>query len=248
MSDKEAKIYNLLVVDGSMPIGVISKKTGLKRGITYKILYGMAERKIVSKEIVKGKIHFKPLHPYKLLELLKANVLTMEHNLGSLESAISEITSTYKLSQNQPGVRVFEGVEGIKEVYNDTLREGKEIWAVLQTSDVQPEIYKWLTTVYAKKRREGKILAKVIVAADRRTQDYVGKNEAELRETVVVAKDKFQVGIEMDIYGDKVAFITFRKDADHIAILIQNKLIADTMRAMWGLVWEHAMESSTLKS
>lgn len=115
----------------------------------------------------------------------------------------------------------------------------------MQTSEVESKVYDWLSHTYAKKRSDAGIWAKVIVAEDTKTKAYVSKKEAEKRETRVVPKEKFPIGIEVDIYGSKVAFINFHKDGDLVGIIVQNELIANTMRAMFTLAWEKAGDYTT---
>ena len=155
-----------------------------------------------------------------------------------LQSTLPQIVNTFNTLQNKPGVRVYEGVEGIKEVYLDTLRDKNEIWGVLQTSDVEPKLYEWLTDEYAPMRAESGIKAKVIVAQDSKLKKYIEKNVEENRETKTVQTGKFPIAIEMNIYGNKVAFMNFKKSENNIGIIINNKLIADTMKALFSLAWE----------
>ncbi len=232
----------ILIEHGALPIQEITKKTKLKRATIYKVLYGLEDKGLVVKFKKNKKIHFKPEHPYKLLEMLQAQTLKYEHGLSNLENSINEITSAYNLTQNQPGVRVFEGIEGVKQVYMDTLNEGKEILAILKPGDFDPTLVRWLDTYYTKNRASRGIHAKVIVAKDRKSEHYLERDKKELRTTAVIPANKFKLGTEVNIYGEKVAFITFPKQKNLIAIIIHNKLVSDTMRALWQLAWDHANE------
>lgn len=245
LKDKEAIIYDILLEHGILPVVEIIKKSGLKRGIVYKTLYDLQDKGLVSKQTIKKKLHFRAEHPYKLSELVEEQLRKAQNNQLTLQTYLPQLISAFKTTDNKPGVKIYEGVNGIKEVYNDTLKEGKEIWAILQTSNVEPKIYDWLTKTYGKKRAESNIWAKVIVAQDIKTKTYTSKNELEKRETRVVPKEKFPIGIEVDIYGSKVAFINFHKDGDLVGIIVQNDLIANTMRALFSLAWEKAGDYAT---
>jgi len=245
LKDKEAIVYDILLEHGTLPVLDIIKKSGLKRGIVYKTLYDLQDKGLASQLTIKKKFHFRAEHPFKLTELVEDQLKEAQNHQLTLQTYLPQLISAFKTTDNKPGVKIYEGINGIKEVYNDTLKEGKEIWAILQTSEVEPKVYDWLSHTYGKKRAEANIWAKVIAAEDSKTKTYASKNEVEKRETKVVPKEKFPIGIEVDIYGSKVAFINFHKDRDLVGIIVQNELIANTMRAMFTLAWEKAGDYTT---
>ncbi|MCX6784182.1 MAG: hypothetical protein NT141_03945 [candidate division WWE3 bacterium] len=245
LRDKEALLYSVLLQSGVSPVGDVIKKSGLKRGIVYKTLYDLEEKGLVSQVTIKKRLHFRPEHPFKLADIIENRLKEAKNSEVSLQTYLPELISAFKTTENKPGVKIYEGLEGIKAVYEDTIKEQAEIWAILQTEDVDPKVYAWLTKVYAVKRSKAKVWAKVIVAEDAKTKTYTSRDEAEQRETRVVPKDKFPVGIEVDIYGDKVAFINFHAEKDLMAIIVQNALIAQTMRALFALAWDQAGSYNT---
>lgn len=247
LSEKEAKVYDFLLKKGSSSVAEILKNVSLKKGDLYNVLYSLEETGLVIKEKKEKKLHFRAKHPYNLQRFLESKITEVESQKETLKALLPTLVSTYVLTEKEPGVQFFEGVEGIKKAYNDTLKEGKEIWAILQTENVDPKIYDWLTKYYVKKRARRKIFAKVIVAEDKRAKDYVAKDRVEYRQSRLVPKDKFPIGIEVDIYGDKVAFMGFRENSDKIAIIIENKFIAETMRAFFILAWEKAAQYKKVK-
>lgn len=244
LKDKESQLYGILLEKGASPASEIIKSSKLKKGIVYKTLYDLEAKKLISQYTENKKLYFKPEHPFRLAELADAQLKASQNQHLTLETYLPQLVSAFKTTGNQPGVKIYEGIEGIKEVYNDTLKEKATISAILQTSEVEPKIYSWLTRHYAKKRTELGIWANVIVAQDSKSKDYIRKNEKEHRETRSVPKERFPIGIEVDIYGDKVAFINFKKGQDLIGIIIHNPLIANTMRALFSLSWEQAQDYS----
>lgn len=240
LRNKEAQLYDLLLTKGAQPVKDLIRASQLKRGIVYKTLYELEDKKLISKFTKNKKIWFKPEHPYQLAEIVENKFKESQNQQLNITTYLSQLISAYKTTQNQPGVKILEGVDGIKEVYLDTLRDKQEIWAILQTSDVDEKIYKWLTSIYAKERVKNNISAQVIVGVGKETKTYTEKNEKELRETRLVKQLDFPIGIEMDIYGDKIAFMSFKKNTDLMGIIIHNPLIAQTMRALFTLAWQQA--------
>jgi len=69
------------------------------------------------------------------------------------------------------------------------------------------------------------------------TEGYVTEDPKELRESRNVTQEDFGFQNEVNIYGDKVAIINSTKDEKLIGILINNPLIAATLRGWFELTW-----------
>lgn len=234
----EAEIYDILLQFGDSPASQLTSKTKLKRGMIYKFLDDLKQRGLVSSYSKNKKTYFKPEHPYKILESIEKTIQESKTQETMLQSTLPQIVNTFNTLQNKPGVRVYEGVEGIKEVYMDTLRDGNEILSIVQVEDIHPKIRKWLDEFYVKERTRLNINARVIVAESKKAKNYVTKSIKENRNVRRVPKGEFPIAVEMNIYGDKVSFMNFVRGVSQIGIIINNKMIADTQRALFILAWE----------
>lgn len=192
-------------------------------------------------------IRFQPVEPRVLLQMAEKQFQSLERAKESLEAVLPELTSSYIISVEKPIIRTYEGVDGLKQIYEDTLKEKKEIYAVLQTAEVDQTMYKWLTQVYAKKRASAKIHENVIVASGKWSAEYQKQDEKEFRTTILVPSDRFPFQHEVDIYGDKVAFINFKKGEALIGVVIKHPQIAKTMKAWFDLAWEGACQMVSLE-
>lgn len=240
LTKKEANLYEILLRLGEVPASQIIKESKLKRATAYKVLFSLEKRGLVSKKDIEKKIHFRPEPPAQLMALAERQYQSLERAKDSLKMIIPQLTSSYVLAVEKPIVSTFEGIGGLKEIYEDMLREGKTIYAILQTAEVNDELYKWLTTSFVKKRAKLKISAKVIIASGKYSQEYIRKNKKELRETILVPSKKFPFKHEVDIYGDKVSFINYKKGEALIGVVIKNQSVAQTMKAWFDLAWEGA--------
>lgn len=236
LKEKEALIYGILIASHSLPVNEIIKKTKLKRGIVYKILYDLEEKGLVKEVTQKKKLHFSAEHPFILADIVESKLKEAQKNQLSLNSVLPLLISTFKSNENKPGVRIYEGVEGVKEVYLDTLKTDHTVLAMVDTNIIKGEIHDWLFNYYISERVKRKIRENIIVNAD--NKDYINKNEQELRETRGISSKDFKIGIELNIYGGKVAFIHFgEKEGELFAIVIENQFIYDTLKTMFTLAW-----------
>lgn len=240
LTGKEADIYDLLLKRGESETAPIIRELNLKRATAYKSLYALEKKGLVTKRDI-GKItHFRPEPPTKLLAYAEEQVQRQARAKADLQSLIPSLTSAYLLAVEKPVVSTFEGIKGLQDIYEDTLREGKEIKAVLQTAEVEPAVYEWLTTHYVKQRAKLKIPAKVIISSGKWSDEYVKKNETELRESITVPSSIFPFKHEVDIYGDKVAFINYKKGEALVGVVITHPQAAETMRSWFDLAWRGA--------
>lgn len=243
LSENEAKIYEFLLKSGEVDIATLIKRSNIKRPTVYKILYILRDRGMVSLRDIHKILHVKPESPIKLLELVQSQYDKVADIKTSIQALLPSLTSLYVNSTEKPVVRIYEGVEGIKKIYNDLLDEEKPIYALLQTRDVDDEIFKWLTTKFVKKRVRLKIHAKVIVASGFWAREYQKKDIDEYRTSVMVSHDLFPFQHEVDIYGDKLAFVHYKKGDPLIGVVISHPAIAKTARAWFDLAWLGAMSS-----
>lgn len=237
LSDKEADLYNLLLTKGTLSATSIIRLSGLKRATAYKILYELVKKGLVSQSDIKKKIHFTPLPPDNLQRLSDGQIRSFEKARTDLQALLPAMTSAYVQSVEKPIVNVFEGVEGLKQIYQDTMNEGKEILAVLQTSSVDETLFQWLESDYIKARTAAKVRATVIVSSGEWSDEYIKRRSADLTTIRRVNETLHPFAHEIDIYGDKVAFINYKKGDALIGIVIQHPGIAQTMRAMFDLAW-----------
>jgi sugar-specific transcriptional regulator TrmB len=245
LTAKEAQIYELLLRKGELTGGQIIGELGIKRATVYKSLYALEAKKLIIQEDKDKKIHFKPEPPNRLVELAESQIKIQEQARADVRTLLPDLMSAYILSVERPVVSTFEGVKGLKEIYEDTLREAQPIYAVLTTAEVEPSLFKWLTTVYSKKRSQLNITAKVIASSGTWANQYTNRDEKEKRDTLLVPNDKFPFQHEVDIYGDKVAFINYKKGDALIGVVINHPQIAKTMKAWFDLAWEGALSLKT---
>lgn len=178
------------------------------------------------------------MSPDKLLTLASLEKQKADQAEQTLEAILPNLKTKYEVIDNKPVVTYYEGVEGIKKVYMDTIKEGKEMWSLVETSEVDPAIYEWLTTTYVVDRVKKDIKVKAIVASGSKTKIYTGLNEKELRETKVISSDKFPFENEINIYGNKMAIVNYRKGTKLLGVIIDNPILVNTFRSWFNLTWQ----------
>lgn len=240
LEEKEAVVYETLLKNGRMGAGEILKKIPYRRGDLYNILYSLRDKGIIEQTIISNRLHFSAQEPHKIKNFVAAEELRYRQADALLNSILPGLSELYKLNTARPIVRVYEGFEGIKEIYNDTLVEKKPILAFSEAKESDPQVWKWLRDYYVKRRVKGKIRARVILSAektDKKAEEYLADDKRELRQTRVVDKKLFPSRLEIQIYGNKVSFANYNKGDAIVGIIIDNALIAESMRGLFELGW-----------
>lgn len=162
LSANESIIYEYLLKNGESSAGAIIKKTPLKRGVIYNCLEDLAKKDLITEQRIAktkggGKIaYFTPNHPQKLEEYVESEKIRLEKVQKTLDLGLPAIISDFNLISGKPGVKFYEGIEGIKKVLEDTLTSKEAIYAYSDIEAIVKHIDK-INKSYAKKREDLKI-------------------------------------------------------------------------------------------
>ncbi len=238
LSDEESQIYLSLLTRGPSSASDLAKNTKVKRTYIYSVSAALVKKGLIS-QVKKGKTTvFNSLSPDKLLTLAQEKKQKAAQAEQTLEAILPGLKTKFEVVDAKPVVTYYEGVEGVKKVYLDTIKEGKEIYSFMQNADIDPNFREWLKNVYVQDRVKFNIRAKVILASGDFAEDYIKKSKDLLREVKIVPNKKYPFQIEANIYGDKVAFMNFKSKSDPLGIIIENKDLAQTLLTFFNLTWD----------
>lgn len=238
LTDKEPDVFlALLKTPGVQPASVIARKVDLNRVTVYKTLVKLAQMGLVTKTMKFGITCFFAEDPDKVLENLLKKRKDQLQTLGQqLLAVLPEIKNLRQQELYIPKVRFYEGAEGVKRVYEDTLIEKKPIDSFENVADMAPEIYVYLQSSYLPRRVENEIFARVIAPKNPTNQKYRKEDPIRFRETRFATLTAFPVEIEINIYGHKTAFFSYKKEEMFGAIL-ESPAIANSMRGIFEYCW-----------
>jgi len=227
ITNAEAKTYIAMLELGSSQAAAIVAKTGLHRRTVYDAMERLAEKGLAS-YIKQNNIKFyDAVNPKHIMELMKQK----EEQLAEI---MPQLELLQKMSKEKKETTFYKGKEALKAVFNDQINEGKEIF-IFGASTKAPEILKYYFPHYDSERKKRKINATIIFDESARKEEYVKK--IPLSKIRYVPKE-YSTPAATNIYGDKVSIVLWAEDP--IAILIQNKEIAEGYRRYFELVWKTA--------
>jgi len=233
ITPKEARIYlAALELGGALPKR-LAAGAGIKRTTLYEMLPDLFSKGLLT-QVIKGKRRFLvPEDPQRLIARKQAD-------LTSLEQARPEFLALFNRTKEKPKVFFFEGLEGIKKVYDDILASQRNVRAFVGTTNIDNKLLEYLKEDYEPARVKKQIFVRNIANESIDLDQIMPQGESFLRENRVISVEKYPISLEIVIYGDKIGYMTIRKDSIPIALLVENKEIADSMNSIFELAWRTA--------
>lgn len=231
LSEKEAKVYLILLSLGPSTVNTIAERSDLIRTTTYDILKTLREKGLVA-SLVRNKIlHFEAADPQKIIENLDAKK-------QKVQNALPDLRKLHQIVPQGPTLELYEGVEGIRTVWQDILKEGTPLSAISNYQSVFNTM-KYFSPRFIQQRVQRKIPARLITEkTPGAIQTWKKNDKQELRETRFIPSLE-HVKITEYIYGEKVAILA-TDPQNPLGILIRNKEFAEQQQILFELLWKQA--------
>lgn len=229
LDQKEQEIYFALLQLEKATANQIAYKAKIKRPTTYDILYRLKQDGFIAETYENKKHLFIANPPESMLQLL-------EDQKRQLKEDLPQLLSIYNTKAKKPKVAYFEGLEGIKQLYEDTLlvlKRGDELLAYVGEYEI-PELDEYMHDYVIRRAKKG-IRARGIAENKPGIKEFTKENKAQLRITKLVDEKEYNLKNEINIYANKVIIITYHPDP--FGILIESKEVADTQRAIFEMAW-----------
>lgn len=228
-SEKESKAYLSLLELGTQPASVVAKKAGINRSTCYLVLEELIKKGLVSMYTRSSVSYFSAQEPSALFIYLQNLTQDIEDQKRYLEDNINALHKVNENMSFRPKVEFYEGLEGLKSVYADTLNTDK-IYAFNNVNIYPPALKKYILEEYIPLRIEMGIPIDTIGTPQDTTH-----NKKQLRRSRFMPNN-LGLEIEINIYVDRVAFMSYLNE-QYMGVIIQNKLISDAMRNIHQTLW-----------
>lgn len=238
LTGPEVRLYLALLELGSQPASVLARKAGLKRGHTYNVLTRLMEQGIVQEFVKSGVKQFTASMPAVLLSLLERR----KEGIEAQERALVAILPSLECLRNpfilQPKVRLFQGIEGIKEIYEETLRDaGGALYAIGDFAHYFPEernkeLNDWMWKYCDRRAKRGIWYIGIVNKSPVSDLAYRKRKEQKRKLKMLQEVD---LSVEVNIFANKVAIISSSRDM--VGLIIEDKPIADTLRNFHQALW-----------
>ncbi|MCX6784317.1 MAG: helix-turn-helix domain-containing protein [Candidatus Komeilibacteria bacterium] len=207
----------------------IANQANLPRTTVLGILKQLAALGLVKTTPSKNRVFYKANHPEKLQSIINTR-------RKALTEIMLDLAEIYHQGSDKPIVKFYEGFDGAKEVYEDTLKIGsKTYYQIDSTFDIYNNLEKDSMADYVTKRIQNKINLKVIRSYKKKELDNWPSNPAELREVRYTHLD-FTFLSTVLIYDNKVAIIDDKQES--FGLIIESADLYYCLKKIFEEVWK----------
>lgn len=232
LNETQAKVYILLVKNGSLTPPQTASLLSIKRTNAYAVLDKLEELGLASKKELKKKITYWAANPIALEKLARAKRTEALEHEKQVQSSMPALLNYFYSFSEQPGVRFFQGLDGIKEIYKDMLRTNKDVFVVRSAHDQDIMGDGFFADFKRKKAKQG--ICTHMLNPDVNSKIWNPEVNTELKTTVTETRlTKYSAKVEISTYGNKVSIISFGEEV--IGMIIDSPQIAEAHRQLFKL-------------
>lgn len=230
LSPSEVKIYLALVTTpGIQPASTIARKLGMKRTTVYKSLIIIANKGLVTKTMRHSITCFVAEKPEERLKaLLEKKQDRIKEASKVISDVIPELASGDHREAIMPKIRYYEGIEGVKQIYDVVLKAGEDynLYGNIH------KIYKLLGPYmdkYVAERDKSNVKVKVIMPQykDRKNAAIASYNKNVERH--FIPYELFDIDGEIRIMKSKVCIVSLVK-GELIGVIIESPSLAKNVQ------------------
>lgn len=239
-SEKEIRVYLVLLSGGPSSVRKLAKDTELNRGSVYDVLKSLQKRGVVGMYQKHKKQFFMAEDPDKLSDVIdrrEREVVSLKHHMAE---ALPELRSLYVHGGSKPVVKYYEGEKGVNIILRDVLKvmndANDRLYRVYSAMSLREYLYKEFPH-FTKERIERRIHVNVIAVGP-------GGEDQPYAERRWLTEERGAPTYSI-IYGPKVAFFSLSDGGMPLGVLIEDVRIAETERMVFDHVWRGLEVSET---
>ena len=225
LSNKEAKVYILLLKNAPIGGGKLAKILHMDRTHTYNILKNLVNKGFASHIIKDKKKLFQTTSPKNLLNKIKERE-------QAIKSIIPKLQSLEKTKAEISNVKVLEGKQGMKVLIQMLFESKPKDICVYGGTGKSYEIFKYEMSHITKKTKALKIKGKIITSEKLRKKVFTKLPNFKTRYIKEITPSSTM------IFGNKVSINVF--DEKPFVILIENKSVANSYKNYFNYLWKQA--------
>jgi len=159
----------------------------------------------------------------------------LQDKYQALKDALPQFLAIANKYDTKPQVQFFDGIEGLKNLYEDHLTSQEDLLSFLWIAEVNESFKKYLYEDFLPRRVKAKVFAKVIVSSEAANKTYASINKKNMKATLVIPDPLFTLENEIVIYGwSKVSISLFSPD-EMSGLIIHSKTLHDTLANLFNL-------------
>jgi len=228
LTELESKLYLLLLKTGETTAPSLVAGLKVHKATVYDLLAVLERKGIVSHIVRDDRRYYSPLEPKRLLDIL-------EDRMGALKEVYPILEKYYSSNTPEREIRIFEGKNGIKTMFNDIIRVGKPLFAL--GSSLQMLSLMEHRAVHPLKNMRSSVPYSKAILSDKKEVAELTKRLRELYPKIELRyyPEKISNPVAFNTYGDRTTLMLWQ--AEPVIIRIRDPCIAKGFKSYFDIIW-----------
>ncbi len=242
ISPEESRIYLYLLDSKEVSASAVARSLGIPRPSIYGLLKKLSEKGLMKESQRNGIKVFSAEQPEKINLLFEKQKELLVSNQDAYKKLLPELQKKETIRFNNPKLQLFEGTEGLKKILNDMLlyrnKETQAFWPIKKMVEVLgPDFFRY----HNKERIKNNLYTRAIwprrEAVDIKAHPYLGVG-SEFKREIRIAPLEVSFSMGYWIYGNKVAFISSRKES--FGFILESAEFAQMILTQFEIIWKQS--------
>ena len=236
LTENEAKVYLISISLGPTTILKLAKSSGIRRTTVYSVVEILKKKGLMHVEPRGFNQVFVAEHPEKLEAML-------ETKRSSLKKMLPELLALYNLKGQESTIQYHEGIESIKNIYNDILENvhPNDFYLVISNLESFFDTDRAFFDEFLE-RRIKKVKNARLIATDSKQAQYMKQYARNMNHNVKILPETTKLSVDLFIVPQKV--IIFNLRAPISAIIIENKDTIEMQKELFEILWQSIPDSN----
>lgn len=230
LNEKTVCVYLTLLQSGSGTASDIARQSNIKRTTVYDCLDELAIQQLLEISFKGKRRIYAALDP----QTLKARP---EKQIDSINNILPELSALFSNNNHKPKVKYYEGVSGIKQVYDEILFfKPEEYFYFGGAKDMIDATGKNYMEDYVEKRIKLGIWSNALrIRSSEVNKDFMNGSDKNLRRVKFIPGSIIENTASVTMYSSKVAITS--SCGENYAMVIESREYYQMMMMIWKAMW-----------
>lgn len=234
LTEHQAKAYILLIKHGELRPQDVFEKINTTRTNAYKIFEQLEELGLATRLEQSKKLSYRPAHPLALEKIAEHKRKVALEQEQKIKATMPSLLDYYFTHTEQPTIKMHQGKEGLRKIYSEQVKTGKQISLLRSTADIDIYGFDFMDELRSMAHKYG-IKRNLITPDDIRVAANWREVAQEFGDTRTwMDTDDYTAPVEWDVYGDKVSIIVFGEEA--IGLVIEHEQVAKALKQIFEML------------
>lgn len=234
LNDTETKCYLALLERKEWRPAELAQYVNESRTNCYKILDSFVELGLAERFDKNKKLAYKVTNPSRLLQLARDKRIAREKSEKALETHTEELIKTYFETNEQPGVRYFEGQSEIGRIFEEMATSKEEVLFIHTRAGIDFYGFETMHNLRMFAVNAGVHRRALTPDTPLATKDFRLSDPEVLLKRTWLKKEDYGAPVEWGAFEDKLYIISYGNEA--MGMIIESEQIASSFKELFELL------------